>query len=154
MCRRLNVVPPIETEDELRHEFLLTGIASGPAKPDEIDALEQTLGFKLPIAYRAYLRVCGTHPPAPLIGSDCTMGLIPSINEWGDELVAENNVSSKFPDKFFVYLMHQGYTFLWFPLDGSDDPPCYCYLEGDDDSKPASDKFSLWVRRLSWGSGT
>ena len=139
-------MPSTETEEELRNEFLLTGIATGPAKPDEIDALEQSLGIQLPTAYRAYLRVCGTHPPHSLVGSDCVMHQIADINTWGAELIAENNVAPKFPERYFVYLMHQGYTFLWFPLDGSDDPPCYCYLEGDADSKPMADKFSQWVR--------
>ena len=108
-------MPSTETEEELRNEFLLTGIATGPAKPDEIDALEQSLGIQLPTAYRAYLRVCGTHPPHSLVGSDCVMHQIADINTWGAELIAENNVAPKFPERYFVYLMHQGYTFLWSP---------------------------------------
>jgi len=77
------------------------------------------------------------------------MHQISDINTWSAELIAENNVASKFPERYFVYLMHQGYTFLWFPLDGSDDPPCYCYLEGDADSNPMADNFSQWVRDVA-----
>lgn len=142
-------MPSTDAEEELRHQFLLTGIATGPAKAAEIDALEQALGFKLPVAYRAYLRVCGTHPPKSLIGSDCVIDDIVTNNEAALELFAESNVGHLVPDQFVTFLMHQGYTFLYFPIDRSDDPPCFCYLEGDADSKKVADRFSHWVVGLS-----
>lgn len=142
-------MPSTDAEEELRHQFLLTGIATGPATPDQIDSLEQTLGFSLPIAYRAYLRVCGTTPPKSLIGSDCVISHVESNNEAALELFAESNVSHLAPTQFATFLMHQGYTFLYFPIDGSDDPPCFCYLEGDAETKPIADRFSHWVLGLS-----
>jgi len=125
------------------------GIAKGPATPSQIDALEQTLGISLPIAYRAYLRVCGTNPPDSLIGSDCVIGQIESNNEVALELFAESNVSQLAPTRFVTYLMHQGYSFLYFPIDGSDDPPCFCYLDGDLEPRLVADRFPHWVLGLA-----
>ncbi len=142
-------MPSTDAEEELRHQFLLTGIATGPATPDQIDALEETLGFALPVAYRAYLRVCGTHPPTSLVGSDCVIDHVEFNNHAALELLSESNASHLAPTKFVALLLHQGYTFLHFPIDGSDDPPCFCYLEGDAHFKPIADQFSHWVMSLS-----
>ena len=134
-------------EEELRKRFLLQGIATGPAKPDSVDALEQQLGHPLPAAYRAYLRVCGTHPPVSLIGSDCTIGRVPSNTEYALELFHENNIDP--PKKTFVaFLMQQGYFFDYFLIDGSDDPAVYSYMEGDPEVKQSARRFSEWVAAI------
>lgn len=134
-------------EEELRERFLLQGIATGPAKPEAIDSLEKHLGHPLPAAYRAYLRVCGNVSPKSLIGSDCVIADVPSITEYALELFRENNVEP--PDRpFIAFLMHQGYFFNYFLIDGSDDPAVYSYMECDPDVKQSARKFSEWVAAI------
>jgi hypothetical protein len=41
--------------------------------------------------------------------------------------------------------MHQGYQFLFFKCDGSDDPPVYYYLEGDSSPTKKFDRFTEWI---------
>ena len=142
-----------DTEDEFRDRYLLSGIATGRVESQEIDALEESFGVPFPAAYRAYLRVCGTTPPEAMIGSDCTIGHLPSINDAAPELIAESNATEHFPDRFFVFLMHQGYTFLYFPVGESEDPPVYCYLEGDPEPKRVSTRFSDWASGLGAPGG-
>lgn len=137
-----------DTEEELRDRYLLSGIATGPAKPEEIDFLEQSLGVQLPVAYRAYLRVCGTHPPKSLVGSDCVIGHVQDNHEAALEILSEDDAASTVPDNFVVFLMHQGYTFLYFPLDGSDAPAVFSYLEGDGKPKQVADHLTHWVAGL------
>ena len=131
-------------EDELRERFLLQGIAAGPATPEEIDELAHQLGHPLPAAYRAYLRVCGTHPPRHLMGSHCVIASVLGNNRAANSLFNENNI--KQPDKPFVtFLMHQGCFFEYFLIDGSDDPAVYSYREGDGEVKSSAKRFSEWV---------
>ena len=131
-------------EEKLRERFLLQGIASGPATTEQIDGLEARLGHQLPAAYRAYLRVCGTHPPRALVGSDCVLGDVLDNNEAAIELLAENGIDRP-EEPFVVFLMHQGYHLDYFLIDGSDDPPVYSYTEGDEDVTLSDPKFSYWV---------
>jgi hypothetical protein len=139
MSRQLDI-------EDYRQQYLLQGIATGPATEQQISVLEEQLGKTLPVAYKAYLQVCGTQPPHTLIGSNCTLERLPDLQEWAVDLLDENNVSISGP--YFVFVMHQGYTFLYFPLDGSSDPAVWCYLEGDLAPKKVSDCFSIWVRML------
>lgn len=138
----------LDKEEVLRHRYLLAGIASGPAQSKEIDEVERRFDVSLPAAYRAYLRVCGTHPPQALIGSDCTIGELHDINQWAEELIQESRARAAFPEAFFVFLMHQGYSFLYFPLNGQEDPSVYSYQEGRSEPTRAADQFSHWVGGL------
>lgn len=132
-------------EEEHRERFLLQGIATGPASAQEIASLENQLGHALPAAYRAYLRVCGTHPPTHLVGSNCVLSDVPDNNTAALELFAESGIG--LPEQAFVaFLMHQGYFFEFFLVDGSDDPPVYSYKEGDAAVKLSARRFSEWVR--------
>lgn len=137
-----------DLEEELRHRYLLSGIATGPAKPGDIDGVEQQFGIRLPVAYRAYLRVCGTHPPRSLVGSGCAIHQLSDINSWAKELIVENKLGSQFTDAYFVFLIHQGYTFLYFYLSEEDDPPVFCYLEGQSKAEQVSERFTHWVAGL------
>ena len=134
-------------EEELRERFLLQGIATGPAQTEAVDALEKKMGQPLPAAYRAYLRVCGTHPPVSLIGSSCTIGDVPSITESALSLLRDGNIEP--PEKPFVtFFMHQGYFFEYFLIDGSEDPSVYSYMEEDPEVKLSAQKFSQWVAAI------
>jgi hypothetical protein len=77
------------------------------------------------------------------------MRQLADINAWARELIVEGGVEDKFPDDMFVFLMHQGYSFLYFPLDGSNDPPVYLYVDGDPAPKQVAPCFSDWVAGIA-----
>ncbi|MEM6688338.1 MAG: SMI1/KNR4 family protein [Planctomycetota bacterium] len=147
-CRRLSRDRE-SAEEEFRNLYLLSGIATGNVKPSEIKALEDLFGYRFPSAYRAYLRVCGSHPPEGVTGSDCTTNHLRMINDAASGVIEEHKVTSLFPKAFFVFLMRQGYPFLYFPLEDPADPPVYSYLQGDAESKRVSSRFSDWATNLA-----
>ena len=134
-------------EEQLRERFLLQGIATGPATEDEIDSFEAAFGHRLPASYRAYLRVCGTHPPKHLVGSDCVLGHVFDNNVAAVEIFAENELE-KPTAPMVTFMMHQGYFLEYFLIDGTDDPPVYSYMEGDDCIQQSAGRFSEWVASI------
>lgn len=141
-------MPNVQTEEDYRNRYLIQGIATGPANPNDIDRLERDLGFKLPVAYRAYLRVCGTHPPKSLVGSDCVMTDLRDNQEAAMEMLTEDEAEWSLPTKAVVFLMHQGYIFFYFDAAESHDPAVFRYYEGDQKPTRVDDRFSYWVMGL------
>ncbi|MGE8000545.1 hypothetical protein ACQKOF_18060 [Lysinibacillus sp. NPDC093190] len=52
------------------------------------------------------------------------------LNEWGAELLEENNVSLVRTSNDFVFWVSQGCMFCFFKLDEGEDPAVYFYSEG------------------------
>jgi len=116
---------------EFVQRFQSLGLDGSPCSNDEIDNVEQRAGLRLPAAYRAYLRIAGRQPPAALVGSDCTIRHLPYLRDAANQLL-EQGGQARLPQNAFVFLMHQGYQFMYFVADGqSDDPPVHYYLEGE-----------------------
>ena len=111
----------------------------------DITELERQYGVRLPSAYRAFL--LGSHPNvnAHLIGADIDMHYLPKLKNWAKELISENNVSFTFSENHFVFLMHQGYYFMFFACDGSNNPPVFSYFEGQPAPALEFDSFSDWI---------
>lgn len=117
---------------------------------DQITSLEKHLGLALPPSYKAYLHLCGDSPPASLVGSDCHSDYLFDLNEWGRELLDECGNPFELTKNEVVFLMHQGYQFLYFKAEQTiDDPPVYFFLEGFDAPELRHDKFSEWVKSIA-----
>lgn len=70
---------------------------------------------------------------------------LPDLREIAEQLLQENN-QPPLPAQAFVFLMHQGYQFLYFVADGkNDDPPVYGYLEGEQGIVKKFEHFSEMV---------
>ena len=141
-------MPEDQTEEGYRHQYLLQGIASGPANPEEIDEMERDLGIAFPVPYRAYLRVCGTHPPKSLVGSDCVMTDLRDNLAAAIEMLAEDRAEWQLPSKAVAFLMHQGYIFFYFDSAESHDPAVFRYHEGEQKPVRVEEHFSYWVMGL------
>ncbi|QDT70186.1 SMI1 / KNR4 family protein [Planctomycetes bacterium MalM25] len=118
----------------------------------EIAQLERQYSVQLPAIYKAFL--LGSYPDveARLVGSDIDMRYLPEIRRWAQELLVENDVGHQLPSDSFVFLMHQGYQFMYFPCDGTDNPPVFYYLEGDEKPRLIFERFSEWIASFSRGS--
>jgi hypothetical protein len=115
-----------------------------PCTSDEVRVLEDMLKLTLPSSYKEFL-YWGGHSAGPLLrGSDCFWEHLLNIQQWAVELLEENNFPVRLPNDAFVFLMHQGYTFMFLRTTEGDNPPVYRYLEGTD-----QDSFAVVFSSLS-----
>jgi SMI1 / KNR4 family (SUKH-1) len=99
---------------------------------EEVSSLEKRFGIVLPEIYRDWLRVMGRGAGHYLEGSDAFYPGLLELRDAAGELLRENGQPFSLAQDAFVFLMHQGYQFLYFrtePLDP--DPPVILYLEGE-----------------------
>lgn len=126
--------------------YRLLGLAGSPLTPEQVAALERHLGLPLPAAYRAYLLIAGAYPAPGLVGSDCHGQYLYQLRGWADELLEESGSPFLLPADAVVFLMHQGYQFFYFRVDGiADDPGVFYYFENWPSPEHRHDRFSDWV---------
>lgn len=111
----------------------------------EILLLERSLGFTLPATYRAFLRIVGKGSGEFLDGSVFHLSEIPRLQEAARELLDEAGRPWALEAEDFVFLMHQGYEFLFLRRDGSEDPPVYLYEELEAAPRLWARSFSDWI---------
>ncbi len=100
-----------------------------PCAEEEIRFLEQNLKCRFPEAYREFLLWMGHGTGAFLRGTDIFYEHILNIQEWAKDLLAENNFPKSLPEDAIVFMMHQGYQFMFFHISDGDNPPTYDYHE-------------------------
>jgi hypothetical protein len=128
--------------DAYLERFRSLGLDGSPCSASEVEQVEHHLGVSLPAAYKAYLRIAGTGPPAAWVGSDCTVRHLPGLRGGAERLLRECG-QPPLPEAAFVFLMHQGYQFFYLLADGSsDDPSVFYYLEGEPQVVRRFDRFS------------
>jgi hypothetical protein len=131
---------------EFAARYRSVGFVGSPLVPGEVTALERHLGLSLPAAYRAHLLLSGAAPPPVLVGADCYGHYLYKLRGWADELLAECGRPFALPADAVVFLMDQGYQFLYFQAgDGADDPPVWYFTEGMTAPEKRFDRFSAWV---------
>lgn len=96
---------------------------------EEVRLLEKNLNCRLPDAYREFLLWMGHGAGAFLQGTDIFYKHVPKIQGWAKELLAENGFPVLLPDDAVVFMMHQGYQFMFFRVSEGDNPPIYYYHE-------------------------
>ena len=91
-----------------------------------INELEAKLRITLPQKYKEWLKSDGPLTEQ-FIGTDAQFEKLDRLMEWSKELLKENNSKFIFPENSFVFAMHQGYQFMYFICDGTDDPEVWYY---------------------------
>lgn len=95
----------------------------------EVAALETRVGWRLPLAYKQYLRFMGADRRGVFVGSDWFIESA-TVNTISTEL-AYMEVEYTPPGDTFEFMSHHGYIHGWFDLPiTSDDPPVHFYNEG------------------------
>jgi len=97
---------------------------------EEIAALESRFEIKLPVAYRAFLRSMGHDTDWLFVGTDCSYRHLSTLRRGAERLLARFGDPFMLHAEDFVFLMHQGYQFMYFRADENPDPPVFYYLEG------------------------
>jgi hypothetical protein len=111
----------------------------------EIAAIEHERGVALPGAYRTFLAAMGKSPGGFLRGSDLEYSALRSLRAWAEELLVECDAALELDLADFVFVMHQGYQFLFFRCGVSDDPPVYLFLEHEPRVQRVAESFSSWL---------
>src|SRR3954464_9362732 len=97
-------------------------VRAGLARPDElrgcaeteIASIEEQFGVVLPSAYRDWLLAMGKGAGQYLMGTDAFFPTVLTLRSWAEELLEENGQPFELPAACFVFLMHQGYQFMYF----------------------------------------
>jgi hypothetical protein len=128
-----------------RYEAL--GLSGTPATLQEVEALERRVGVVFPAAYKAFLLILGRDGGPDFVGPDCTIRHLPGLREGATELLRSQGLPFQLPERAVVFLMHQGYFFVFFVADGkAEDPPVFAYREGDAAPSLKAESFSAWLQ--------
>ncbi len=120
---------------QLAHDIVAAGFASPEdlrgCSRAEIDALQEKFAITLPQLYVEWLTIMGHGAGQFLKGSDAFFPALLELREGAEELLAEAGGKFTLPQDAFVFLMHQGYQFLYFRTNHFDpDPPVTHFIEG------------------------
>jgi hypothetical protein len=99
----------------------------------------------LPAVYGRFLGRLGRSAGDFLRGSDFLYPDLLPLKDYARELLEEDEAASALGPEHFVFLMHQGYQFLYFDATEAEDPPVYLYLEGEGEPVQVADSFSAWL---------
>jgi hypothetical protein len=144
MKRRSDVI------SKLVRRILLLGIASpeeiqGCTK-EEVEEIQADAGVNLLATYLDFLYAMGRGAGNFFKGSDMFYPSLLGLRKAAEELLSEEGASFSLPKDAFVFLMHQGYQFMFFrTLRCSDDPPVYHYIEGEGVPRKISRSFSQFL---------
>lgn len=111
----------------------------------QVAEVEASFGRPLPASYREFLLAAGQWAGDLFKGTDILFPRVVELNDGAVELLAEGDSDFSLPPDAFVFLMHQGYQFMFFRATEGDDPPVYHYHEGDDAPRRISDSFSNYM---------
>jgi hypothetical protein len=98
-----------------------------PCTEAEVKTLEQQIHQRLPAAYREFLLWAGYGGAFLMLGDTVFYPDLP-LNQYAVELLQEDGTEVLPPDAF-VFSMHQGYQFYFFPTMEGNNPPVYYYLQ-------------------------
>lgn len=113
---------------------------------EEIEEVRSGANGRLPEAYEIFLRTMGRGAGRFLEGTDIFYPDTLSIRDGAEELLREDRAPFELSASDFVFCSHQGYQFMYFRLDDSnEDPPVYYYIEGSGFTEKKWDHFSLFL---------
>jgi hypothetical protein len=121
------------------------GLTGVPCPEAEVSALERDTGVRLPAAYRAMLLLMGREPDSSFTGRDLSIRCLRELQSAARQLLEENSRPFELPHGAFVFLSHQGYQFMYFVVDGAEDPTVYYYGEGHLAPERRAERFSDWL---------
>lgn len=112
----------------------------------DIVAYEQERGFKLPRAYRDFLRVCGRDSRNLILGSWHSFDDKEKIRAEAKGILQDMSAPVMLSDDLEVVLTHQGYTFIAISLSDGDDPQVYASPDpGGDEFLLGPSSFSAYI---------
>lgn len=121
--------------DQLEKRMIAVGLADPSeihgCSPQEVDQLEANLHVEFPLVYREFLLRMGRRAGSVFAGTDVFLGRLPELREYANEILNESSSPFNLPVECHVFLVHQGYVFMYFPTSEGEDPPVYRFVPGD-----------------------
>lgn len=109
----------------------------------QVAEAEAQLGGRFPEVFRSYLREMGRRPGELFTGSDLAgIDEFPQFRADAPELAAEAGADLVLPPEAVVFLMHQGYTFVYLLATGGFDGPVFQSTEAEDEPGEAAPSFA------------
>jgi SMI1 / KNR4 family (SUKH-1) len=127
---RGRVEPALHPSDEWK--AMAVRLDSRGCSPEEITNVESDQGIRLPPNYRRFLELMGRDGGGLVGGSDLCCPDMLGLRQNAIDLLAENESVLQLPEDAVVFMMHQGYQFMY--LQG-DDPRVHWWTEGSHDSR-------------------
>lgn len=114
----------------LSKTLIKKGVELIPATDEQIQTLmiNHKLDY-LPLAYIEFLKSMGNGTSDFLRGESCFFDELFHLQEWGKEILEEDNSLIKLKESHFIFWMSQGIMFALFDLTEGDNPPIYFYKE-------------------------
>jgi SMI1 / KNR4 family (SUKH-1) len=131
--------------DQLKDSGLASLHELSGCSDEEIEGIERQFSISLPAVYRRFLKRMGRSTGKFLQGSDFLFPELLLLREQAERLLRGMKGQFTLSNHDFVFLVHQGYEFLFFDALASDDPPVWFYLEQETRPKRLFDRFSLWL---------
>ena len=98
-----------------------------PCTEQEVSALEQLLGYRLPLAYRAMLLWIG-HGAGPLMQDlDCFYEQLFGLQQRARHMLKAHACRLSLPEDAFVFFLSQDSCFSFLRASEGEDPPVYAY---------------------------
>ena len=111
----------------------------------EIKEIERKYEIKLPLIYRQFLGSMGKVAGDFLAGTDYQFPVLLELREQAISLLDESNANLSLDKNDFVFLVHQGYQFMFFKTRSSKDPAVFLYEENKQEFKKVYNHFSEWL---------
>jgi len=115
-----------------------------------IAELEHYAGGPLPLAYRIFLERMGESAGGLFRGSHALLSQKWSLKyrTFAERMLEKNKAEFAIPGNAFVFLMHQGYQFLYICLDEGEDPPVYAITDVERKPEQISNHFTSFVENF------
>jgi hypothetical protein len=108
---------------------------------EEVESLEQQCGLTLPSAYRDFLRSVGKQAGTFLVGSDLGYQWLMGNQAFARKLATDSGF--EWPPDAFAFVLHQGYSGLFFRTGEGEDPPVYTIVE-EEPPRRVFNAFTEW----------
>ena len=109
---------------------------------EDVDDLEAELGVEFPTVFRVYVEWTAGGRGALFAGSAAEPREMAEYRERAAELAASAGAGPFLGDRSVVFLLHQGYSFLYFEAAGGYDAPVFQYVQGEPAPKQVAAGFA------------
>ena len=120
--------------DLVRQRLISEGVADEAhiigCSDDEVKQVAAAQAAPMPRLYQRFLQVMGRGAGDLLVGSDVYFPKVLGLRQSAAELLAACGHPFDLPETAVVFLMHQGYQFMYFESAESEDPPVMRFMEG------------------------
>ena len=118
----------MNTLSEQVKNFLRASACRGSEQ--SIAEVEQQLGVQLPLSYRKFLALAGGEGVDLFDGDAFGLRHLVKLQAEGRQIYKRAKREELKPN-FFIFTIHQNYSFYCIHLDEGDNPPVYMFIDGD-----------------------